>query len=521
MASGSEAQVERRVVGLSCPACGGTLDLREGTTVERCPFCDTPLLLNVPGNVACYSAVRRLDGSEAWLAVERWLQSRLEEHPVWKSACPRLPWLFDRARMEEALLVYAPFWVVTGQAAGLLSGKEQELVDYPVVTIHPAYDVSELPMRDILLGHDAVVPLDRDALMRDGMVLKATVPAEKARAAAKQCALGQMPDAAQVGTIDLIGQRQVLLFYPLWVIGYRYWEGTYRAVVDGTEPRLLSGHMSDRLPKLVALVAALGLVASFFGALGFMVAGALARALAPKLVGTDPGGAQQGPGWDAQWEELDKTRMVPLTGVGSEQVAHLAERQMIAEAELPRQHAPQVDPLHRQEKGPLVVALRCPTCGQALSGVDDAAVFYCATCGQAVEYRGGDLCPIQVRFVEAEASGHVPHPFWMVKVRALSPTQGRDEWLPLPSEGPLDIYVPASPLPLSECVAQGTYLTRHQPRLKTATGGDWGTCTISRDDALRLARLIYVALDDGPTRHRRRLVAISIQLIVFLSDELD
>jgi hypothetical protein len=515
---GSEAEIERRVVGLSCPACGGTLDLREGATVERCPFCDTPLLLNVPGNVPRYSAVRRLDEPEAWLVVERWLQSRLEEHQVWRGASWRLPWPFDRAQMEEALLVYAPFWVVSGRAAGLLSGEEQELVDHPVLSIHPAYDVSELPMWDILLGHDVVVPLNRDTLMRDGMVLKATVPAEEARAVAKQLALGQMPDGVQVGTMGLIGQRQVLLFYPLWVIRYRYWGSAYRAVVDGTEPRLLSGQMSDRLPKLVVLVAVLGLVASFFGTLGFLGAGFLARALAPRLVGMEPTGESLGSRFDTRWEELDETRVVPLAEGGVAEEVRLAGRQGGMEAEPFWREVPQVGLLRRQAEGPWVVALRCPTCGQALSGVEDAAVFYCETCEQGVEHWGGELRPIEVRFVEAEAGGRAPHPFWVVKVRALSPTRGPDEWLPLPSEGPLDIYVPASSLSLSECVAQGVYLTRHQPRLKTATGGDWGTCTISRDDALRLARLIYVALDDGPTRHRRRLVAISIELVVFLSD---
>ena len=518
MVSGSKVEIERRVVGLSCPACGGTLDLREGATVERCPFCDTSLLLNVPGNVPRYSAVRHLDEPDAWLAVERWLQSRLEEHQVWRGVSRRLPWLFDRAHMEEALLVYAPFWVVSGRASGLLSGKEQELVEYPVLSVHPAYDVSELPMRDILLGHDVVVPLDRDTLIRDGMVLKATVPAGEARAAAKQLALGQMPDAVQTGTIDLIGQRQVLLFYPLWVIRYRHWGSAYRAVVDGTEPRLLSGQMSDRLPKLVVLVAGLGLLASFFGTLGFLGAGLLARALAPKLVGLEPTGESPGLGLDTGWAQRDKTRVtLPAEGGASEDV-RLVERQEITEAGAFWRDVPQVDLSQRQAEGPWVVALRCPTCGQALLEGEDAAVFYCDTCEQGVEYWGGELRPLKVRFVEAEAGGHVPHPFWVVKVRALSPTRRRDEWLPLPSEGPLDIYVPASPLPLSECVTQGVYLTRHQPRLEAVSSEGWGTCKVSREDALRLARLIYVALDNDLARRRRRLVAISVQLVVFLSD---
>jgi hypothetical protein len=138
VASGEGGRSGRRVVGLSCPACGGTLDLREGATVERCPFCDTPLLLNVPGNVPRYSAARRLDESEGWLVVERWLQSRLEEHVVWRGVSRCLPWPFERAQMEEALLVYAPFWVVTGQAAGLFADAEREMMDYPVLSVHPA-----------------------------------------------------------------------------------------------------------------------------------------------------------------------------------------------------------------------------------------------------------------------------------------------------------------------------------------------------------------------------------------------
>ena len=62
--------------------------------------------------------------------------------------------------MEEALLVYAPFWVVTGRETGFFAGAEPEWVDRQVFSVHPAYDVSELTVPDIWLTGDEVVPLD-------------------------------------------------------------------------------------------------------------------------------------------------------------------------------------------------------------------------------------------------------------------------------------------------------------------------------------------------------------------------
>jgi predicted RNA-binding Zn-ribbon protein involved in translation (DUF1610 family) len=516
MERSDEGQIDRRIVGLNCPACGGTLDLREGATIELCPFCGTPLLLNIPGNVPSYSAVRHLDETEAWLVVERWLLSRLEERASWRITSRCLPSLFEDAQMEEALLVYAPFWVVTGQAIGLLPGADRQPADHPVLSVHPAYDVSELPVQDILLGHDVVMPLDRDTLIRDGMVLKARVPPEKATAMAKQRALGRLWGTARVGAVDIVGLRQVLLFYPLWVIRYRYWGRCYRAVVDGTEPRLLSGQMSDRLPKLVILVGVLGLLASFFGMAGFLGAGLIAHGLAPKLLGAGPAEEQPGPQLDTRWGEIDKTRAVPLLEAGSAKETRVARQSRIV------------------GEGPWLIPLRCPACGQALSGGKDAALFYCETCQCGVEYREGGLRPVEVTFVEAEEGGDVPHPWWILTVRGLRREHGSPDWVPCPGEGTLDVYVPASRLPLSDCLAQGVYLTRRRPRLtacpepsrracpepsrRAVQSGVWGTCTVSREDALRLARLIYSLLDDDLARLGRRLELISAQLVVFMSD---
>lgn len=479
MTKSNQARVNRKIVGLNCPACGGTLELQEGKAVQQCPFCNTALLVNIPGNVPSFSAVRRLDERDAWRVTKRWLSSKL-----------RLPWFFKRARMEEALLLYAPFWVTSGRAVGLFVGEERTLVERPIISTCPAYDVSELNLQDIWLEGDEIVPFDRDTLLYDGMVLKATTFDPEAEE--RQRALAWLMDTENVAQdrpqqakADIIEQRQVLLYYPLWMVRYRYWGRYYGAMVDGTEARLLMGQVSDRLPRLILLSSILGLMGSLFGILMmFLMAGDLSRAMSPELVFQST--SRPRPLWQQRITQL-KSLWRRATG------------------------ARQAKPADQ------VVPLRCPTCGQALPAENNAALFYCEICHRGVEYQDGEMRPVEMTFIEAQEGGKVPHPYWVLRARGLCPAGEAGEWTVCPSEDPIDVYVPAYPLPISQCVAQGVYLTRQQPGLDIRPDGDWNTCTVSREDALRLAELIYLSLDDDPERIERQLELISSRLVVFLS----
>jgi hypothetical protein len=83
----------------------------------------------------------------------------------------------------------------------------------------------------------------------------------------------------------------------------------------------------------------------------------------------------------------------------------------------------------------------------------------------------------------------------------------------------MDIYVPVYALALSECISQGVYLTRRQPRLRRTGPGRWETCTVSGTDVQRLAELIYCSLDEDRERGNRMLVLVTRRLIVLPTAE--
>jgi hypothetical protein len=418
-----------------------------------------------------------MDEASAWKVVRIWLRKQL-------------PWPFRWGKRQESLLFYAPFWLVAGRSVGVFANGKRGLVDRPVSWAQPAYDVSELmTVRDIWLAGDELVPLDRDALMRDGMVLKASVP----QAEGWQKAVDRLLQVARTtdrrsrqSRVELIERRQALLFYPLWLIRFRYWGRYYRAIVDGTEPRLLAGQVSDRMPKLILLVATLGMLGSLFGIWGFVVASVLGAILAPRVAGVEE--PQQ-----RQTAQLPRARDVESLWLDTS----WRERKQ------------------GKARGAWVAPLRCPTCDRPLSAERGAVLFYCQACRQGIEHRAGALRPVAVEFAQTQSGGHVPHPWWVLTVRVWR--KGDSDALAMDAT-PLEIYVPAYSLPLADCIAQGVHLTRLRPRFRKTKKGRWRTCTISREDAMRLAELIYLSLDESTERFARKLELTSLRLIVFLSE---
>jgi hypothetical protein len=59
--------------------------------------------------------------------------------------------------------------------------------------------------------------------------------------------------------------------------------------------------------------------------------------------------------------------------------------------------------------------------------------------------------------------------------------------------------------------------TAPDPSPQKAKDGEWRDCTISRVDALRLAELIYLSLDQDLERIEHKLELVAARLIVFLS----
>ena len=152
--------------------------------------------------------------------------------------------------------------------------------------------------------------------------------------------------------------------------------------------------------------------------------------------------------------------------------------------------------------------LCCPNCGWdfALRAAD--VVFHCASCERTWELRGGDLEPIASDVVlptSADASGVLPHlPVW--QVRGAPRTTGADASVASHAALPRRLFAPAFAWRAMDHLCDlGVRLARGapaDPELEPGKGMKLGGCSLDREDALVLARMVALAilLDDGNVR---------------------
>lgn len=290
---------------LSCPACGGLLDFREGDVEGSCRHCGT--------RVRRTDAVVRLlrpsamDGTGALRAVRR----LLEGPSIRRGA-------LSRARVARPRLFYVPFWHVSAQVTGFAFGlepvwEEQEL---PVATdaeqggddmsvfgktrtvrirkgakavsreirVFGSVNVSAADLEPLgipSMGEDSQLSMTGLEIQRnelpeglevldsrssgEGVLVDPSMPLSQAVASADRyfgrLAGGSARALEQRWTWHAITCRRVrLVFYPLWVVDFQCGGSPYRVVLDGASGKVVRGILPGRrrdLNILASIVAAL------------------------------------------------------------------------------------------------------------------------------------------------------------------------------------------------------------------------------------------------------------------------
>ena len=104
-----------RVRGLSCPSCGGALDVDLGLRVLVCPYCRSPLLAVHELGTRRLAVEARVDGERARELAREWLGSGVSKDPR----------LAKEAPIGEAFLSFLPFYRVEADCLGFALGKER------------------------------------------------------------------------------------------------------------------------------------------------------------------------------------------------------------------------------------------------------------------------------------------------------------------------------------------------------------------------------------------------------------
>jgi hypothetical protein len=246
-----------RVTGLSCPSCGGALEVDAGVRVVVCPFCTTPLLATSELGLRRFAVEPQKDLEAARGCVREWLGSGWNKDR-------RLP---REAELAEAYLSFLPFFRVQADLVGVAlgteerrrtvgSGKNRRTETYEVDVerwverhfdeTHAAVNVAELGVWHVDLKGDRLVPFDDSALARSGMVF----PPTRSEPEVREQALKRFRDEGDPGKglkrvrfrfVETLREAFTVVYYPLWVVRYRFENRSYQVVVDAEDGTLAYG----------------------------------------------------------------------------------------------------------------------------------------------------------------------------------------------------------------------------------------------------------------------------------------
>ena len=250
-------RLSERVRGLSCPNCGGALEVAAGLRVVSCPYCGTQLLAVHEVGIRRYAVEPQVDASRARDAARKWLATGIAKDPRLKK----------EAKIGEAFLCFLPFFRAQADCVGFAlgteerrrtvgSGKNRRVQRYEVDVerrveqsfdrTYPALNVAEWGIRRVDLVGDPLVAFDRDLLDRQGMVF----PVTGSEGDVMRAALDSFKRSADPGRglkrvrfrfLETLRERLSVVYYPLWVVRYRFQERSYQILVDAEDGSLAYG----------------------------------------------------------------------------------------------------------------------------------------------------------------------------------------------------------------------------------------------------------------------------------------
>lgn len=254
------------IEGLSCPSCGGSLQVAEGALIVVCGYCGTSLLAVGDRGLERYRAVAAAGPKQAEETLKRWMGGMDKARD-----------LRAAAELDPPFLVFLPFWKVTGRLLGWILGhklvrREKRTERKPVereilkecAWDGPACDVAEFGVSRVGLGAIKLHPYDEEGMQREGMVFEATTARSDAEQAAEAEFIRHARRTANVDEVKferlhLVDRHTALVHYPLWVIRYRYRGRKYQTVIDAVQDKLVFGRApGSRTYRALALVGGMG-----------------------------------------------------------------------------------------------------------------------------------------------------------------------------------------------------------------------------------------------------------------------
>jgi hypothetical protein len=244
---------EKIIKGVTCPACGGEQDMREGVRTFNCKYCGSLLVTKGVDGPVKYYVPNNLQRNIAIQNTFHWLGKGLSKARRLKTG----------SKIEDAFLVYIPYWRVRADVIGWVFGRERRTrtvgnrVETYYVDVekkilqtydktYAACDVAELGVRKVNLAGDKMLPVNFEELQTQGMLFNIVSSETEITDAAEKEFIEAAVRTAKVDQItfqhnDLVRPSVNIVYYPLWVVRYVFQGRTYQVVVDGEDGTICYG----------------------------------------------------------------------------------------------------------------------------------------------------------------------------------------------------------------------------------------------------------------------------------------
>ncbi|MCG7850523.1 MAG: hypothetical protein MIO93_15300 [ANME-2 cluster archaeon] len=247
------------IKGLMCPGCGGTVELQEGQNVLKCPYCDTSLLVMGDEGVLQYHVSSKIERDKVKESATKWFGKLDKDRKLKK-----------QAEFTDIFLIHIPFWRSLGKVCGWIFGNKihrdthrdnkgnthtttrKEPVERMIMQDYlwnkAACDVSEFGVEDVdesgIRGN--LEPFDFYTVEKQGMVFEPTFSRTDSMKESDEWMVKKARNSVDVDEVifqklNLIGRKLSVVYYPLWVLRYRFKDRNYQVVVDGLHGKLLYG----------------------------------------------------------------------------------------------------------------------------------------------------------------------------------------------------------------------------------------------------------------------------------------
>ena len=244
---------EKVIKGITCPACSGELDLREGIKTFNCKYCGILLAVKGESGPTKYYVPKNLKKEDAIGRAFQWLDKGISKARGLKS----------NSKIDEAFLVYIPYWRVRADVVGWVFGQErrtrtvnnrtetyyvdvEKKIQQSFDRTFPACDVAELGVKQVNLTGDKLLPVDIESLQQEGMMFNIVSSEKEVTDYAKSDFASAARYTANVDKVtfehyDLVREDLDVVYYPLWIVRYVFQNRTYQVVVDGEDGTVCYG----------------------------------------------------------------------------------------------------------------------------------------------------------------------------------------------------------------------------------------------------------------------------------------